>query len=330
NLAYALLITDALASELIPAIKTINQELREKAQLYKDVSVLSRTHGQPASPTTIGKELVVYIVRLERQLKIVESVDFLGKMNGATGNFNAHVVAYPKVDWIAASEKFVRGLSLTPNLYTTQIESHDFLAELFDALRRINTVLLDFSRDMWLYISFDVFKQTVKKEEVGSSTMPHKVNPIDFENAEGNLGMANALFEHFSAKLPISRLQRDLSDSTVLRNIGVAFGYSLLAYKSLSKGLGKVDLNYDKIAQDLENNLGVLSEAIQSVMRSHKQEGAYEELKELTRGKKLTKDLLLAFIRKLDIPMIEKEMLIKLTPADYTGLAGMLVERHMK
>jgi len=286
--------------------------------------MMSHTHGQPASPTTVGKEFKNVGARLFRQFEQLQKAEFLGKMNGATGNFNAHVVTYPEVDWITASRQFVEGLGLTWQRYTTQIDPHDYMAEIFDCLRRINIILIDFSRDTWTYISKGYFKQKVLKGEVGSSTMPHKVNPIDFENAEGNLGLANALFTHFSEKLPISRMQRDLTDSTVLRNVGTAFGYTLLAYKSLSKGLGKLEVNETRLREDLDANWALLSEAIQTVLRRYGVQNAYEQLKELTRGETVTKEKIAEFVEGLDIPEDAKNRLLKLTPDTYIGLASSL------
>lgn len=328
NLAYSLLLKDFGAKEFMPIVSGVVLALFEMAQKYKAVPMLSHTHGQPASPTTVGKELINVVSRLEKQIESLKKIARTGKLNGAVGNFNAHTAAYPKVDWPAVSYRFVTYLGLTPNPYTTQIEPHDTLAERFDALSRINTILMDFCRDMWMYIGMGYFKQKVTTGEVGSSTMPHKVNPIDFENAEGNLGLGSALFRHFSEKLPISRMQRDLSDSTVMRNIGVAFGYSVLAYKSLLNGLTKVEVDLKRLKEDLEANWEVLSEAIQTVLRKYKVPGAYERLKQASRGKKLTDREIRVFIKQLKIGPLDKKRLLALTPETYTGLAEKLVDQY--
>lgn len=330
NLSYALAIKEAMKEVIIPSLEKVHDDLMKKARAYKGIALLSRTHGQPASPTTLGKEFVVFAVRLERQLNLLKKQEILGKINGASGNFNAHVIAYPKIDWIKASKKFIGSLGLVPNLYTTQIEPHDFIAGICDGMKRINAILIDLNRDMWSYISLEVFRQKIVNGEVGSSAMPHKVNPIDFENSEGNLGVANALWEHFAAKLPISRLQRDLSDSTVFRNLGMAFGYSLLAYKSTLKGFSKLEVNREKISADLDQNWPVLAEAIQTVLRRYQVPGAYEKLKELTRGKKLGAVEMRNFIENLKIPPKEKQGLLKLKPDTYTGLAEKLVEIYLE
>src|SRR3989339_341305 len=329
NLAYSLMIKESLSNVINSNLEKILENLRLKANIYKKMPMLSRTHGQSATPTTLGKEFIIFISRIERQIKNTK-IEFLGKINGAVGNYNAHLSAYPKIDWIKASEKFIKSLSLTPNFYTTQIESHDFIAEIFHYFQRINTVLLDMCRDIWTYVSLDYFKQKLKEGEVGSSTMPHKVNPIDFENAEGNLGLANAIFQHLAEKLPISRMQRDLTDSTVLRNTGVAFAYSLIAYKSILKGLSKLDVNEKKMLIDLDNNWEILAEPIQTVMRKYKVEKPYEKLKELTRGKKLDNKAISDFISKLEIPAAAKKNLLNLTPAKYVGLAEKLVLKYLK
>lgn len=321
NLSYALMLQDGINESMLASLEDILDKIEEKAKKYTNVSMLARTHGQTASPTTMGKEFMNVYKRIERQVENLVAIDILGKINGAVGNFNAHFIAYPEVNWIKASEKFIELLGLNANLYTTQIEPHDFMAEIFDCLKRINTILIDFDRDIWTYISLGYFKQKLKEGEVGSSTMPHKVNPIDFENSEGNLGIANALFGHFSEKLPISRMQRDLTDSTVLRNVGIAFGYSLLAYKSLLKGLGKLELNEKALAEDLDQNWEVLAEAVQTVMRKNKIDKPYEKLKELTRGKKLTEKDYKKFIESLKLPKEEKDRLINLKPSTYIGLA---------
>jgi adenylosuccinate lyase len=310
---------------LFHKIEDLLKTFQELAETHRKVPMLAHTHGQPATPTTVGKEFKNIGARLFRQYEQLKKVEILGKINGATGNFNAHTVAYPNVDWIAASRKFVEeALGLTWQRYTTQIDPHDYLAEIFDNLRRFNVILIDASRDMWSYISMGYFKQKVVKGEVGSSTMPHKVNPIDFENAEGNLGLANALFTHFSEKLPISRMQRDLTDSTVLRNIGVSFGYSLLAYKSLLKGLGKLEIHEARLMEDLQDNWAILAEPIQTVLRRYGHTDAYEQLKELTRGAEVTEETIRDFVKKLDIPEDAKKRLLELTPATYIGLASML------
>ena len=322
NLAYALMLRDMREQILIPDISNLLVELRMRAKSYADISMLSRTHGQPASPSTMGKEFANVVARIDRQLTTLQNTALLGKINGAVGNFNAHIVAYPDVDWQTVSRKMIESLGLQCNTHTTQIEPHDYIAEYVDALSRINTILIDFSRDVWAYIAIEYFKQKVVKDEIGSSTMPHKVNPIDFENAEGNFGIANALCNHFSAKLPISRWQRDLTDSTVLRNLGVAVAHSDIAYKSLLKGISKLELNQSKLEEDLHNNIEVLAEPIQTVMRKYKVSGAYEKLKELTRGQSLDSKKLKDFISSLDLPDAEKNKLLKLTPASYIGLAN--------
>ncbi|MEK9133005.1 MAG: adenylosuccinate lyase [Patescibacteria group bacterium] len=328
NLSYALIIKDFCTKEFLPVTSGVVVAVYRMAQKYKAVPMLAHTHGQPASPTTVGKELINVVARLEKQIEILKRVEHTGKINGAVGNFNAHMVSYPEVDWNSVSHRFIAYLGLQPNPYTTQIEPHDTMAELFDAVARINTILIDLSRDFWMYISMKYFKQRVKAGEVGSSTMPHKVNPIDFENAEGNLGVANALFHHMAEKLPISRMQRDLSDSTVERNIGSAFGYSVLAYKSLMNGLLKIEINKTALAADLNDNWEVLTEPIQTMLRKYKVEGAYEKLKELSRGKKLTEKEIYAFVKQLKISTEDKKRLLSLTPGNYTGLAQKLVESY--
>lgn len=328
NLAYGLMVKDFLAKEFFPIASGITLDLFTMAKKYKEVPMLSHTHGQPASPTTVGKEFINIVARLENAIERVKNVDLKGKFNGAVGNFNAHMSAYPELDWQGISYRFVTYLGLTPNIYTIQIEPHDAFAELFDAVARLNTILIDCSRDIWSYISMGYFKQRLKPGEVGSSTMPHKVNPIDFENAEGNLGMANAVLRHLSEKLPISRMQRDLSDSTVLRNIGVGFGYSLLAYKSLLTGFNKLEINTEKLEDDLEANWEVLTEAIQTVLRKYRVKGAYEKLKALSRGKKLTDKEIRTFIAQLKIESSDKKRLLALTPSTYTGLASNLVDSY--
>lgn len=327
NLSYACMIRDFLEREMVPVLSGLVQEMHKMALENKAVAMMSRTHGQPASPTTLGKELVNVVARLEKEMAYLSSCSALpGKINGAVGNFNAHMAAYPKVDWIKVSEEFVESLGLEWNKYTTQIEPHDGFAKVFDSAKRVNTILIDFSRDMWNYVSLGFFKQKVVKGEVGSSTMPHKVNPIDFENAEGNLGIANSLLAHFSEKLPISRMQRDLSDSTVQRNIGMAFTYCVLSYKSVIRGLAKCEVARDVIKADIENRWELLAEPIQMVMRKHLMEGAYEKLKDLTRGKAgMTKASVAKFIDGLDLPAAEKKSLKALTPEKYVGLAEKLV-----
>lgn len=328
NLSYALMIRDGLDGEVIPVLSGILQELANLAKKYKGVPMMARTHGQPATPTTLGKEFVNVLARLNEQMFSLKNLKIFGKINGAVGNFNAHAVAYPKVKWIEASKKFIQGLGLEPNLYTTQIEPHDYMAEIFDAARRTNTILIDLNRDIWTYISLGYFKQKLKAGEVGSSTMPHKVNPIDFENSEGNLGLANALLGYFSEKLPISRMQRDLTDSTTLRNIGSAFAYSVLAYKNCMQGLNKLELNKEIIQKELDNAWELLAEPIQTVMRRYKIEKPYEKLKELTRGKTVNKQTISKFIDSLKIPAAEKKRLKTLTPSKYIGLATELVDSY--
>ena len=327
NLAYALMLKNARATLLLPMIDTIGGLLDSLAHRHAAAPMLARTHGQTATPTTVGKELANVAARLQSQRAGLERVGILGKMNGAVGNFNAHVVALPQVDWLAFSRTFVESLSLGSNAYTTQIEPHDWIAEYCHALMRANTVLLDLARDSWSYISLGYFKQRVVEGEVGSSTMPHKVNPIDFENAEGNLGLANALLGHFADKLPVSRLQRDLTDSTVLRNLGVAIGHSVLSYGSLERGLGKIELDPARVAEDLDRAWEVLGEAVQTVMRAHGIPDAYDRLKSFTRGRPIDKGAMREFIASLDLPAAEKERLLRLEPGTYVGLAPMLAKR---
>lgn len=328
NLAYALMLKDARDGFVGRELTDIIKVLYSMAKEFKSVSMMSRTHGQTASPTTVGKEMINFVARLERQLEQIMAVVIMGKMNGAVGNYNAHAVAYGNVDWMKESKLFVQKLGLETNLYTTQIEPHDYIAELFDGLARMNTILIDLNRDMWGYISLGYFKQKLKEGEVGSSTMPHKVNPIDFENSEGNLGMANALARYMSEKLPISRWQRDLTDSTTLRNIGSVFGYSLLAYKNCIQGLSKLIINEEAISMDLNEAWELMAEPIQTVMRKYKIEGAYEKLKELSRGNKMTKEVIAKFINGLELPEEEKKKLLELTPANYIGLAQRLVDTY--
>ena len=320
NLAHALMLKDGL-SVALPLMQQIVDAIKSLAKQYAKQPMLSRTHGQPASPTTMGKEMANTAYRLERQLKQVQQVELLGKINGAVGNYNAHYSAYPEIDWSAFAEKFVSHLGLSWNPYTTQIEPHDYIAELFDAVARFNTILLDFDRDIWGYISLGYFKQKTIAGEVGSSTMPHKVNPIDFENSEGNLGIANAVFNHLAAKLPISRWQRDLTDSTVLRNLGVGFGHSLIAYESSLKGIGKLQLNSETINRDLDDCWEILAEPVQTVMRRYNVPEPYEKLKALTRGKGITQEGLHDFIDKLAIPENAKAQLKTLKPSSYIGNA---------
>ena len=322
NLSYALMLRDAREHVLLTELDKTIARLRELAHANAGMPMLSRTHGQTASPTTLGKEMANVVARLERQRAQLAAIAIAGKINGAVGNFNAHVIAYPDIDWRAFSKCFVESLGLQWQAYTTQIEPHDGVAELCDAQRRIDTILIDLARDVWGYISLGYFRQKLKAGEVGSSTMPHKVNPIDFENAEGNFGVANALFGHFSEKLPISRWQRDLTDSTTLRALGEAFGHALIGFASLEKGLGKLQVNADRIAADLDASWEVLAEAIQTVMRRHGLPEPYEQLKALTRGKGITRDTLQTFIASLALPDADKQRLLALTPATYIGLAA--------
>ena len=328
NLAYSVMVREARDTVMLPALDALRGSLGELSERFADQPMLARTHGQPASPTTLGKELANVVVRLERQRTRIANVACQGKINGAVGNFNAHTVAYPEVDWQALSRNMIQSLGLEPNTHTTQIEPHDFLAELFHAFMRANTILLDAARDIWGYISLGYFKQRIVAGEVGSSTMPHKVNPIDFENAEGNLGLANALFDHLAGKLPVSRFQRDLSDSTVLRNIGMAFAWSLIAYKAFGRGLSKLEIEPGRLAEDLEQNWEVLGEAVQTVMRRYGIESPYEKLKEFTRGQRITPEALGEFIERLDIPEEARARLRALTPGTYTGIADRLAREH--
>lgn len=320
NLSHALMLKDGLA-ELISQYTSARSLIKSMAMEHAALPMLSRTHGQTASPTTVGKELANVVARLEQQIDRLSAVSLMGKMNGAVGNYNAHVVAYPEVDWQRLARELVESLGLQWNPYTTQIEPHDYMAELFNAISRINLILIDLCRDIWGYISLGYFKQKLVDGEVGSSTMPHKVNPIDFENAEGNLGLANAVLDHLAHKLPVSRWQRDLTDSTVLRNMGVGFGHTHLALSSLLKGLGKLEVDQDALATDLDNAWEVLAEAIQTVMRRHGVPEPYEKLKALTRGQQMGPETLKAFISSLDIPEDARARLLSLTPASYIGLA---------
>ena len=324
NLAYALMLRDARERVLLPALDQLRHRLHDMAEAFAGQAMLSRTHGQTASPTTLGKEIANVIARLDRQRAQIAGVELLGKINGAVGNYNAHVVAYPDVDWPDFARRFVESLGLAFNAYTTQIEPHDCIAELGDACRRSNTILIDLCRDIWGYISLGYFRQTLKAGEVGSSTMPHKVNPIDFENAEGNFGIANALFEHFSAKLPISRWQRDLTDSTVLRALGTAFGHTQIALDALRKGLAKLQIDARRLDADLDASWEVLAEAVQTVMRRQGLPNPYEQLKALTRGQGITRESMRVFIETLDLPEADKRSLLEMTPGGYTGLAEQL------
>ena len=327
NTSHGMMLHTARDTVLLPALDKLIERLSEIAHQHADMPMMSRTHGQPASPTTMGKEIANVVARLRRAQQVIATVEILGKMNGAVGNYNAHLSAYPKVDWQAFSREVVeQRLGLTFNPYTIQIEPHDYIAELFDAIARANTILIDLSRDVWGYISLGFFKQKTKAGEIGSSTMPHKVNPIDFENAEGNLGMANAVLRHMAEKLPISRWQRDLTDSTVLRNIGVGFGYTLLAYDSCLRGLNKLEANPARMAEDLDQNWEVLAEPVQTVMRRYGIENPYEQLKELTRGKGISQAALREFIQGLAIPQDAKDRLLAMTPATYIGLAAQLAK----
>ncbi|MFL1907309.1 adenylosuccinate lyase [Plesiomonas shigelloides] len=326
NLSHGLMLSTARETVIQPLWRKLIDEIKGLAHTYRDMPLLSRTHGQPATPSTVGKEMANVAYRMERQFKQLQQVEILGKINGAVGNYNAHMVVYPEVDWHRFSEEFVTSLGLTWNPYTTQIEPHDYIAELFDVMARFNTILLDFDRDMWGYIALNHFKQKTIAGEIGSSTMPHKVNPIDFENSEGNLGLANALFDHLAAKLPVSRWQRDLTDSTVLRNLGVGMGYSLIAYASTLKGISKLEVNADHLADELDHNWEVLAEPIQTVMRRYGIEKPYEKLKELTRGKRVDAQGMQSFIDGLELPEHEKARLKAMTPGSYIGRAAQMVD----
>ncbi len=321
NLSYALMLSQGRDMVIMPTLYDLSEDLSELANNYAQIPMMSRTHGQPATPTTMGKEFANTVYRIQRQLQQLESTDILGKINGAVGNYNAHRVAYPTIDWMEFAQNFVEDLNLDFNPYTTQIEPHDYIAELSHVMIRINVILIDLCRDIWGYISLNFFKQKLVAGEIGSSTMPHKVNPIDFENAEGNLGLANAMFEHLAQKLPVSRFQRDLTDSTVLRSMGTAFGHCLIAWSSLAKGLSKLEINPQVMLDDLNNNWVLLAEPIQTVMRRYGVANAYEKLKELTRGADVNQQVIQEFIKTLSIPAQAKEDLLQLTPANYLGYA---------
>ena len=327
NLAYSVMLNAARDKAVLPKLNSVIEQIRKLAHEFADAPMLARTHGQPATPTTVGKEAANVVMRLKRAVAKYQAVELQGKINGATGNYNAHLAAYPEFDWETLSRTVVENMGLVFNTHTTQIEPHDTFAEYFDTLARINTILLDWCRDVWGYISIGYFKQRPKAGEVGSSTMPHKVNPIDFENAEGNLGLANALLKHMSEKLPVSRWQRDLTDSTVQRNIGVALGHSLLAWDSVLRGMGKLEINEARLEADLADSWEVLAEAVQTVMRRHAVPNAYEQLKALTRGRAISKESLREFIATLDIPIEDKRRLTKLTPRTYTGMAAALAKQ---
>lgn len=327
NTSHGMMLKSARDGVILPSLQAVIARLTEIAHANADLPMLSRTHGQTASPTTLGKEFANVVARLQRAVKRIAEVEILGKMNGAVGNYNAHLSAYPGFDWPAFSKNVIEGrLGLTFNPYTIQIEPHDYMAELFDAISRTNTILLDLNRDIWTYVSLGYFKQKLKAGEIGSSTMPHKVNPIDFENSEGNLGLANSVLRHMADKLPVSRMQRDLTDSTVLRNIGVGFGYALLAYDSCLRGLNKLEVNPQRLAQDLDANWEVLAEPVQTVMRRYGIANPYEQLKELTRGKGITREALQEFIGGLAVPQEAKDLMLEMTPANYIGLAAQLAK----
>ena len=326
NLSHGLMLSEARDQVLTPYCEKIITAIKKLATDNRSVPLMSRTHGQPASPSTLGKEMANVVVRLERQLKQINAVEIMGKINGAVGNYNAHLSAYPEVDWHTLSERFVTSLGLNWNPYTTQIEPHDYIAELFDAVARFNTILIDFDRDIWGYVALGHFKQRTIAGEIGSSTMPHKVNPIDFENSEGNLGIANALMQHLAAKLPVSRWQRDLTDSTVLRNLGVGIAHALIAYQSTLKGISKLEVNETQLRAELDKNWEVLAEPVQTVMRRYGIEKPYEKLKELTRGKRIDGEQLAVFIDGLELPESVKIELKKMTPANYIGRAETFVD----
>ncbi|HCM46870.1 MAG TPA: adenylosuccinate lyase, partial [Colwellia sp.] len=326
NLSHALMLTDCRENVLLPEMDNILAAMKALAIEYKTIPMMCRTHGQPASPSTLGKEMANVYVRLQRQREQIAKVEMLGKINGAVGNYNAHLSAYPEVDWHEFANEFVTSLGLSFNAFTTQIEPHDYIAELFDAIARFNTILIDFDRDIWGYIAMGHFKQKTIAGEIGSSTMPHKVNPIDFENSEGNLGIANALFTHLSQKLPISRWQRDLTDSTVLRNLGVGFAHTMIAYGATLKGISKLEVNEANLAAELDSNWEVLAEPVQTVMRRYGIEKPYEKLKELTRGKRVNGDSMRAFIMTLELPEHAKAQLCEMTPASYIGRAVAFID----
>ena len=326
NLSHALMLETARRDVIVPFWNQLIDAVKGLAHEYRDIPLLSRTHGQPATPSTMGKEMANVAYRLERQLRQLSKIDVLGKINGAVGNYNAHISAYPEVDWHQLSEQFVTSLGLTWNPYTTQIEPHDYIAELFDCIARFNTILIDFDRDIWGYVALNHFKQKTIAGEIGSSTMPHKVNPIDFENSEGNLGLANAMMQHLASKLPVSRWQRDLTDSTVLRNRGVGMGYALIAYQATLKGISKLEVNRDRLLDELDHNWEVLAEPIQTVMRRYGIEKPYEKLKELTRGKRVDAAGMQTFIDSLELPEEEKVRLKQMTPANYLGRAIQMVD----
>ncbi|QCP59278.1 adenylosuccinate lyase [Pantoea sp. SO10] len=326
NLSHALMLDTARRDVIVPFWNQLIDAVKGLAHEYRDIPLLSRTHGQPATPSTMGKEMANVAYRLERQLRQLSKIDVLGKINGAVGNYNAHISAYPEVDWHQLSEQFVTSLGLTWNPYTTQIEPHDYIAELFDCIARFNTILIDFDRDIWGYVALNHFKQKTIAGEIGSSTMPHKVNPIDFENSEGNLGLANAMMQHLASKLPVSRWQRDLTDSTVLRNLGVGIGYALIAYQATLKGISKLEVNRDRLLDELDHNWEVLAEPIQTVMRRYGIEKPYEKLKELTRGKRVDAAGMQTFIDSLELPEEEKVRLKQMTPANYLGRAIQMVD----
>lgn len=326
NLSHALMLETARRDVLLPYWEQLIGAVKGLASEYRDIPLLSRTHGQPATPSTMGKEMANVAYRLERQLRQLKQIEVLGKINGAVGNYNAHIAAYPEVDWHALSEDFVTSLGITWNPYTTQIEPHDYIAEMFDCIARFNTILIDFDRDIWGYVALNHFKQKTIAGEIGSSTMPHKVNPIDFENSEGNLGLANAVMQHLASKLPVSRWQRDLTDSTVLRNLGVGVGYALIAYQATLKGISKLEVNRERLLDELDHNWEVLAEPIQTVMRRYGIEKPYEKLKELTRGKRVDAAGMQTFIDSLALPEEEKVRLKQMTPANYIGRAVRMVD----
>ncbi len=327
NLSHALMLKEARDTVMLPEVRNVIDAIASLANEYRDIPLLSRTHGQPASPSTMGKEMANVAYRMERQFKQLEAIEVLGKINGAVGNYNAHLSAYPEINWHQYAEEFVSSLGLDWNPYTTQIEPHDYIAEMFDAFARFNTILIDFDRDVWGYIALGHFKQKTIAGEIGSSTMPHKVNPIDFENSEGNLGLANAIFGHMAQKLPISRWQRDLTDSTVLRNLGVGCGYAIIAYTSTLKGISKLEVNREALLAELDKNWEVLAEPVQTVMRRYGIEKPYEKLKELTRGKRVDAEGMAAFIDSLELPEHEKVRLKEMTPANYIGQAIELTDK---